>query len=137
MKTVLSFKMNVVKLILVYMFVWMANRAFFSAATVSASAETLPDYSAFSNLLQSRMKRDDHYHMKCHQSGTGNSMVIRVIVRSKRIYVSGMFSFFAVPILMGDIMIDFMNMVSTITFWSFSSRIFEFSHHFRLMLWLM
>ena len=75
MKTVLSFKMNVVKLILVYMFVWMANRAFFSAATVSASAETLPDYSAFSNLLQSRMKRDDHYHMKCHQSGTGNSMV--------------------------------------------------------------
>ena len=31
MKTVLSFKMNVVKLILVYMFVWMANRAFFSA----------------------------------------------------------------------------------------------------------
>merc|ERR1712062_306728 len=39
------------------------------------------------------MKRDDHYKMECHQSGTG------------------MFSFFAVPILMGDIMIDFMNMI--------------------------
>ena len=59
--------MNLVKLILVYMFVWLANRATY--------AETLPDYSAFSNLLQSRMKRDDHYHMKCHQSGTGKNSI--------------------------------------------------------------
>ena len=81
MKTVLSFKMNVVKLILVYMFVWMANRAFFSSA-----AETLPDYSAFSNLLQSRMKRDDHYKMECHQSGTGNSVVGEIGFQVKYIY---------------------------------------------------
>ena len=107
MKTVLPFKMNVVKLILVYMFVWLANRAIFS------TAETLPDYSAFSNLLQSRIKRDDHYHMKCHQSGTGNKNIVkRQIFETERFLILGMFSFFAVPILMGDIMIDFMNMVS-------------------------
>jgi hypothetical protein len=30
------------------------------------------DYSAMSNLLQSRIKRDDDYKVKCHQSHTGN-----------------------------------------------------------------
>merc|ERR1711971_997671 len=45
------------------------------------------------DLIQSRIKRDDDYHVKCKQSHTG------------------MFSFFAVPILLGDITIDFMKMV--------------------------
>ncbi len=41
-----------------------------------------------------RSKRDKDYHVKCHQSYTG------------------MFSFFAIPILLGDITLDFMSMVN-------------------------
>ena len=41
-----------------------------------------------------RQKRDDHYEVKCKQSMTG------------------VFSFFAIPILLGDITLDFMSMIN-------------------------
>ena len=38
-----------------------------------SSCSNIPiDYSAMSNLLQLRIKRDDGYNVKCHQSHTGN-----------------------------------------------------------------
>ena len=39
----------------------------------SVSSSAIP--ADLSNLLQSRIKRDDHYNMKCHQSHTGKGKI--------------------------------------------------------------
>jgi hypothetical protein len=39
----------------------------------SVSSSAIP--ADLSNLLQSRIKRDDHYNMKCHQSHTGKRKI--------------------------------------------------------------
>ena len=38
------------------------------------------------------------------------SLILKVVVRCKTSY-TGLFSFLAIPLLMGDIMIEFMNMI--------------------------
>ena len=44
-----------------------------------SSCSNIPiDYSAMSNLLQSRIKRDDDYKVKCHQSHTGKAELLQL-----------------------------------------------------------
>ena len=48
-----------------------------------SSCSNIPiDYSAMSNLLQSRIKRDDDYKVKCHQSHTGNKINKNIVSNS-------------------------------------------------------
>ena len=56
--------MNYRKIIIPYLINWFAQNC---RATLSEFDEV----SSPSNLFESRVKRDDKYKVKCHQSGTG------------------------------------------------------------------
>ena len=67
-----------------FVIIWFAERA------TSISTE----YSSISTLLQSRLKRDDDYHVKCHQSGTGKTQgVIIVIILANQVCFRVVFIF--------------------------------------------
>ena len=55
--------MKVGRSVLIFLTIWHFN--------ISIGSRIPTDFTALSSLLQSRIKRDDDYHVKCHQSGTG------------------------------------------------------------------
>ena len=74
--------------------IWIIHKCL---ASTLPSNEEMELSSSISLASQNRVKRDfdyGKYKVKCQQSGTG------------------LFSFFAVPILLGDVTLDFMNMIS-------------------------
>ena len=74
--------------------IWIIHKCL---ASTLPSNEEMELSSSISLASQNRVKRDfdyGNYKVKCQQSGTG------------------LFSFFAVPILLGDVTLDFMNMIS-------------------------
>ena len=58
--------MDFKKIIISCFIIWIAQRS-------STGLEIPSDFTSFSTLLQSRIKRDDKYEVKCHQSGTGTT----------------------------------------------------------------
>ena len=55
--------MNYIKIFVLTLIVWFAQR--------SIASKIPSDFTSISTLLQSRIKRDNDYEVKCHQSGTG------------------------------------------------------------------
>ena len=55
--------MNYIKIFVLTLIVWFAQR--------SIASKIPSDFTSISSLLQSRIKRDNDYEVKCHQSGTG------------------------------------------------------------------
>ena len=55
--------MNFRKILVSILIIWFAQK--------STGLKIPSDFLSMSTLLQSRIKRDDDYHVKCHQSGTG------------------------------------------------------------------
>ena len=86
---------HMMKTILCWPFiVWIVHKCLASTLPTNEDMELS---SSISLASQNRVKRDfdyGKYKVKCQQSGTG------------------LFSFFAVPILLGDVTLDFMNMIS-------------------------
>ena len=62
------------KMVLLPLLIW-----FIQKSTIT-SASIIPDeFSSISTLFQSRMKRDNDYKVKCHQSGTGKVIFLEHI----------------------------------------------------------
>ena len=99
--------MNISKAIIGLFLIWISQ-----TATIHSSAVQVdPIASNLSSLFHSRVKRGG-YEMKCKQSATGMFSCIKCINSQFQNSLAGMFSFFVVPIIMADIMIDFMGMIN-------------------------
>ena len=56
--------MKIGKFLVAGLLIWLTSKSV-------TSSKILTEFTSLSSLLQSRIKRDDGYKVKCHQSGTG------------------------------------------------------------------
>ena len=62
------------KMVLLPLLIW-----FIQKSTITSASIIPDDFSSISTLFQSRMKRDNDYKVKCHQSGTGKVIFLEHI----------------------------------------------------------